>query len=54
MWLGEAPVKSSAALCANRPRCGWHGPVIVLQPIVGLGIDGGDERLGCIRLGGFG
>ena len=54
MPLVGAPVGSSAALCANRPRCGWHGHVIVLQPVVGLGIDGGAEGLGCIRLGGFG
>ena len=53
-WLGVAPVGSSAALCANRPRCGWHKHEIVLQPVVGLGIDGGAKGLRCIRLGGFG
>ena len=46
MWLGVAPVGSSAALCAGHPQCGWRGHVIVLRPVVDLEIGGESGGLG--------
>ena len=54
-WLGGtgegslvgAPAGSSAALCVDRPRCGWRGSVVVRQLVVFLDVGVGAGGLGC-------